>query len=253
MHNFFKKQLLLYIFLLSALSGHSQALEGSVRYLIVHDWTKKMNAVDYISKQRRERISYMWGNRSEWKQYANLYFSPTRTKYEDSEERAEADDEGYSWRTEAFTIQRDFATNTMHDVIQMLGKTYLVEDSLSAPKWKMMNDMKEVAGHVCMNAFQEDTLKKQKILVWFALDIPVSAGPERLGGLPGLILEADVNDGGMLVTADKIELKKLTTELDAPKKVKGKKVSEADYEAVIRKHMEEKRKAEEPPFWGIRY
>ncbi len=253
MHNFFKKQLLLYIFLLSALVGHSQELEGSVRYLIVHDWSKKMNAVDYISKQRRERINYMWGNRSQWKEYANLYFSPTRTKYEDSEERAEADDEGYSWRREAFTIQRDFATNTMHDVIQMLGKTYLVEDSLSAPNWKIMNDMKEVAGHVCMNAFQEDTLKKQKIFVWFALDIPVPAGPERLGGLPGLILEADVNDGGMLITADKIELKKLTAELDAPKKVKGKKVSEADYKAVLRKHMEEKRKAEEPPFWGIRY
>lgn len=116
-----------------------------------------------------------------------------------------------------------------------------------------MNDMKEVAGHVCMNAYREDTLKKQKIYVWFALDIPVPSGPERLGGLPGLILEADVNDGGMLITADKIELKKLTNELEAPKKVKGKKVNEAGYNEVIRKHMEEKRKAEEPPFWGIRY
>ena len=248
-----KKQLLLSIFLLSTVMGYGQELEGTIRYLIVHNWTKKMAAVDYISKQRRERISYMWGNRSEWKQYATLHFSPTRTKYEDSEERAEPDDEGYSWRQDAYTIQRDFTTNTLHDVIQMLGKTYLVEDTLAAPNWKIMNDMKEVAGHVCMNAYQEDTLKGQKITVWFALDIPVPAGPERLGGLPGLILEADVNDGGMLITADKIELKKLTTELDPPKKLKAKKINEADYDEVVRKHMAEKRKAEEPPFWGIRY
>ncbi len=248
-----KKQWLLYIFLFTTLSGYGQALEGTVRYLIVHDWTKKMAAVDYISKQRRERIAYMWGNRSEWKQYANLYFSPTRTKYEDSDERAEADDQGYAWRKEAYTIQRDFEAHTVRDVIQMLGKTYLVEDTLAAPDWKIMNDMKEVAGHVCMNAFREDTVKKQRITVWFALDIPVPSGPERLGGLPGLILEADVNDGGMLIVADKIELKKLTAELSPPKKVKGKKISEADYTAVLRKHMEEKRKAEEPPFWGIRY
>lgn len=248
-----KKQLLLYILLLSALITHAQELEGTVRYLIVHNWSKKMAAVDYISKQRRERISYMWGNRSEWKQFANLYFDPTRTKYEDSEERAEADDAGYSWRKEAYTIQRDFATNTMHDVIQLLGKVYFIDDTLAAPNWKIMNDMKEVAGHVCMNAYQEDTLKNQKITVWFALDIPVPAGPERLGGLPGLILEADVNDGGMLITADKIELKKLTTELDPPKKVKGKKTNEAGYNDMLRKHMLEKRKAEEPPFWGIRY
>ncbi len=248
-----KKQLFLYIFLLSALMGHAQEMEGTVRYLIVHNWTKKMAAVDYLSKQRKERVAYMWGNQSEWKQYANLYFSPTRSKYEDSDERADVNDEGYAWRKDAYTIQRDFATNTMHDVIQMLGKIYLVEDTLLAPNWKIMNDMKEVAGHVCMNAFQEDTLKKQKIIVWFALDIPVPAGPERLGGLPGLILEADVNDGGMLITADKIELKKLTTELDPPKKIKAKKINEVAYDDIIRKHLEEKRKAEEPPFWGIRY
>lgn len=248
-----KKRLLLYIFLFAAFTTYGQPLEGTVRYLIVHDWSKKMAAVDYISKQRRERISYMWGNRSEWKQYANLYFSPTRTKYEDSDEQAEPNDDGYSWRKDVYTIQRDFETNMMHDVIQMLGKIYLVEDTLSASNWKIMNDMKEVAGHVCMNAYQEDTIKKQKINVWFALDIPVPSGPERLGGLPGLILEADVNDGGMLLIADKIELKKLTTELEPPKKVKAKKIDESAYEALLRKHMEEKRKAEEPPFWGIRY
>ncbi len=253
MHTYFKKHLFLYIFLLAATGVYSQQMEGTVRYLIVHDWTKKMLAVDYISKQRLERIAYMWGNDSEWKQYANLYFSPTRTKYEDSDEQADADDQGYAWRKDAYTIQRDFETNTLHDVIQMLGKVYLVDDTLAAPDWKIMNDMKEVAGHVCMNAFRDDTLKKQKINVWFALDIPVPSGPERFGGLPGLILEVDVNDGGMLITADKIELKKLTTELDPPKKAKGKKVNEAAYEDVIRKHMLEKRKAEEPPFWGIRY
>ncbi len=248
-----KKQWLLSIFLFTALSGYGQEMEGTVRYLIVHNWTKKMAAVDYISKQRRERTAYMWGNQSEWKQYANLYFSPTRSKYEDSDERAEADDQGYAWRKDAYTIQRDFEANSVRDVIQLLGKAYLVEDTLAAPDWKIMNDMKEVAGHVCMNAFREDTVKKQRIIVWFALDIPVPSGPERLGGLPGLILEADINDGGMLITADRIELKKLTTELDAPKKVKGKKINETAYNDILRKHMAEKRKAEEPPFWGIRY
>jgi len=253
MHTGLKKHLFIYLFLFAAVSGYGQQMEGKIRYLIVQNWTKQMAAVDYISKQRRERIDYMWGNRSEWKQYGTLYFSPTRTKYEDSEERAEADDQGYSWRRDAYTIQRDFATNMQHDVIQMLGKIYLVDDTLAAPDWKIMNDMKEVAGHVCMNAYREDTLKKQKIFVWFALDMPVSAGPERLGGLPGLILEADVNDGAMLITADKIEMQKLTTELEAPKKLKGKKINEAAYADLIRQHMEQKRKEEEPYFWGMRY
>ena len=248
------KNILLILTLLFFAPGiRAQEMEGAVRYLVTHNWTKKMAAVDYISKQQRERISYMWGNRSEWKVYTVLYIKGSQTKYEDSEERAEPDDEGYSWRKDIYYIKRDLEKNTIYDAIQMLGKTYIIEDTLALPEWKVLNELKEVAGHVCMKASLEDTIKHQKIIAWFALDIPLSAGPERWCGLPGLILEVDVNDGGMIVSADKIDLKKLSNELDMPKKLKGKKVKEADYIATLKKHMEEKRKAEEPPFWGIRY
>ncbi|MBP6811154.1 MAG: GLPGLI family protein [Saprospiraceae bacterium] len=248
------KQRIIVIALLLASAGvQAQEIEGTIRYLVTHNWSKKMAAVDYISKQQRERIAYMWGNRSEWKMFANMYITPTVTKYEDSEEKAEPDDEGYSWRKEVFMVKHDYAANTMQDVVQIFGKTYIVEDSLRAPEWKILNDLKEVAGHICMKASWTDTLKQQKVIAWFAMDIPISAGPERFYGLPGLILEVDVNDGGMLVSADKIDLKKITTELDLPKKLKAKKISEAEYLALLKKHMDQKKEEEEPPFWGIRY
>jgi GLPGLI family protein len=228
--------------------------EGKIRYMVTSNWTKMYASLDYISKQRKERNAYMWGgSRSEWKYYMNLYFTPNTTQYEESDEKAEEEDSGYSWRKAVYTLRRNFETGLQRDHIETLGKTYLVEDSIQAQDWKIMNDLKEVAGHICMNAFWEDTLKKQRITVWFALDIPHSGGPERLCGLPGMILEADVNDGAVLITADKIELKKLTTEMEEPKKLKGKKVKQSDYDEMIRKHMAEKIKNEEPWFWGIRY
>ena len=252
------KQILFLLILFAACScpAHAQAdtsLQGDIRYLVTHDWTKKIAAVDYISKQRRERIAYMWGNRSEWKLYTTLYFTPTASRYEDSEESAEAEDMGYSWRKEAYSIRRDFEKNAISDLMTVLGKTYLVEDTLIPQQWKIHNDLKEVAGHVCMNATWEDTLKKQKIVAWFAQDIPLQAGPERFCGLPGLILEVDVNNGGMTVSADRITMHRITKELEHPKKGKSKKVKEAAYTDVLKKHMAEKRKAEEPAFWGIRY
>ena len=228
--------------------------EGKIRYLVTHNWSKKYESLDYISKQRKERNAYMWGgSRSEWKVFTTLAFSPTESIYEESDENAEDEDQGYSWRKDAYSLRRNFAKGTIQDQIQVLGKVYLIEDSIRAQEWKIMNDLKEVAGHLCMNAFWEDTLKKQKITVWFALDIPISSGPERLCGLPGLILEADVNNGALLIVADKLEMQKLTTELVMPKKIKGKKVTEAMYQEVIKKHIAEKIKNEEPWFWGIRY
>lgn len=248
------KQIIITISLVLGVAGaQAQEIEGVIRYLVIHNWSKKMAAVDYISKQQRERIAYMWGNRSEWKVYTTLYITPTQTKYEDSEEKAEPDDEGYSWRKDVYYIRHNYADNTMYNVIQMLGKTYIIEDSLRAPDWKILNELKEVAGHICMKASWMDTIKQQKVIAWFAMDIPISAGPERFYGLPGLIMEVDVNDGGMVVTADRIDLKKLGNELDLPKKIKGKKVSDAEYTDILKKHIEEKREAEEPYFWGIRY
>lgn len=251
-----KKLLFALLITLAAQIAQAQAdtsLQGTVRYLITHDWTKKMVAIDYISQQRRERIAYMWGNRSEWKQYATLHFTPTASRYEDSEEAAEADDMGYSWRKDAYSIRRDFEKNAISDLMTVLGKTYLVEDTLIAQQWKIQNDLKEVAGHVCMRATWEDTLKKQKIVAWFAQDIPLQAGPERFCGLPGLILEVDVNNGGMTVSADRITMHRIGKELEHPKKGKSKKVKEAAYTDLLKNHMAEKRKAEEPYFWGIRY
>ena len=247
------KALTLVIFILLSSVSFAQKMEGSIRYLVIHNFTKMYAAVDYLSKQTVDRLTYMYANNAEYKTYSKLFLNSTQTKYEDSEESAEQDDMGYSWRKDKYTITRNYEKNTMHDIIDMLGKTYNIEDTLCAPKWKILNDMKEIAGHVCMNAFWNDTLKKQKITGWYALDMPNGGGPERFFGLPGLILEVDINDGALLITADKIEKKKLTTELDLPKKIKGKKIKEIDYVGILRKHFEETRKAEQPPFWSIRY
>jgi len=247
------KGLALILLVLFSTTSFAQKMEGTVRYLMAHNWVKKMAAVDYMSKQAVDRYAYMWGNEEEYKTYSKLTLNATQSKYEDSEESAQKDDPGYSWLKDEYVITRNYEKKTMRDVIDMLGKTYIIEDSLRTPNWKILNEMKEVAGHICMNAFWNDTLKKQKVVGWFALDIPNGGGPERFYGLPGLILEVNINNGALVITADKIEQKKLTTELDLPKKVKGKKIKEAAYFAILRKHFEEKRKAEQPSFWSIRY
>ena len=228
-------------------------MEGKIRYLKVQNWTKQMSALDYMSEQQRQKMSYMWGNDSEWKTYTELYFSPTRSKYLDSDEKAEANMEGYNGRKDVYFIQRNFEQNSIHDAIQLLGKTYIVEDSLQCQSWKIKNDMKEVAGHICMNAFWRDTIKQQDITAWFALDMPNSAGPERFCGLPGMILEIDINDGAMNISADKIELMPVGEKLELPKKIKGKKIKEVDFQNVIATQIEDKRKTEQPWMWGMRY
>jgi GLPGLI family protein len=248
------KKIIIFLILITSFTCQAQMQnEGVIRYLVTHNWTKKMEAVTFLSKQQKERQAYVWGNRSEWKLYNNLYFTDKETKYEDSEEKAEPDAGDYNDRKETFFIKRDFVKNTLHEAYEVLGKTYVVEDSLLTMEWKIQNDLKEVAGHICMKAYMEDTLRQQKIVAWFAQDIPFNGGPDRFHGLPGMIMEVDINDGALNISANRIDYKKLTTEMDVPKKLKGKKIKQVEYAAMIKKYIDNSQKEERPWFWGIRY
>ncbi len=227
--------------------------EGSVRYLRTSNWVKMWQSLDYISQSTKERSSYVWGNRSEWKSYMLLHCKAEESLYLISEEEAEPDEYNWAGRNKTYFMQHRFGMQKYYYAINQMGQTYLIQDSLIPPKWKILNDMKEVAGHVCMSATYNDTLRNQTVLAWFALDIPIPSGPDHFVGLPGLILEVNINNGALVLTADKIDPKPLITELELPKKIKGKPISPTDYRTLIKEKIDEEKAVEGAWFWRIRY
>lgn len=69
----------------------------------------------------------------------------------------------------------------------------MYEDTLPAISWELQDSVANICGHLCKSA--TGTFRGRTYSVFYAEDIPVSAGPWKLSGLPGLILHADV-DGG---------------------------------------------------------
>ncbi len=228
--------------------------EGLIRYTRTTYYAKLLATLPYLSKQEKDRLAYVYAGRDEGIEYTLLYFTEKGSYYKQSDQLNSWEEKyDYNGRKELFGIKRDFEKNVMNEVFEMSGKTYIIEDSLKVLDWKILNDIKDVAGHICMKAMVQDTIKKQKIVAWFAQDIPVNAGPERLYGLPGLIMELNINDGVVIVEATKIEPLKIINEMELPKKIKGKKLNEMSYQDMFRKYIQEKIKEEENPFWSIRY
>ena len=232
--------------------AQEQNMEGVVSYEQVYHWAKIYSRLDFLSQEEKDREMLTWGGKDESKTKMTLFFTPSQSKYT-YDENQDDEDRRYSWRKQEYLIFRNFDQETKTEIIEMLGKTYVIEDSLKAPKWKVMNKIKDIAGHLCMLATTEDTIKRQKIEAWFAHDLPVSAGPGQYFGLPGIIMELDVNEGDLVITAQKVEMKPVAEEIKLPKKTKGRKLTSKEYNDLIYTHIRDSMTAHRNPFWSMPY
>lgn len=71
---------------------------------------------------------------------------------------------------------------------------YVMEEPLESIEWALVEDStKNILGYDCIKATAD--YHGRKWIAWFTPEIPVQAGPWKLAGLPGLILEADADNG----------------------------------------------------------
>jgi len=246
------KRLLLFIFpLISHCYVQAQATQGVITYERTTNYISMIARLDFLSQEEKDRAKLTWGTHDGWKEKIALYFNEKESKYENVKVDSEG---GWSGRPEDFIIYRNYEKEKKIDLETVSGKTYLVEDSLTIPQWKVMNKIKDIKGYLCMMAVSKDTIKNQTITAWFANDIATPSGPEKYFGLPGLILELDINDGDVVITADKVELRPVTAEeLALPKKMKGKKVNQTQYNAILSELITTSIKGRRNPYWSIRY
>lgn len=68
---------------------------------------------------------------------------------------------------------------------------YTVEENTPLA-WTLVNEFRKIGSFTCQKA--QTVIKGREYTVWFTKEIPHSAGPWKLAGLPGLILEAVSTD-----------------------------------------------------------
>lgn len=168
---------------------------------------------------------------------SELLFNATESLYRNVEEEEDDDDAGgggvvMKIQRPEVILYRNFATHRKADFREFMGKNYLIEDTIASGNWKLTGQTKQVLGYNCMSATTTDTLRKREITAWFTDALALSAGPQHFGQLPGLILEVDINNGEIVISAKKVEFKKLKKgEIEAPKK--GEKITEAEFQKKL--------------------
>lgn len=88
-----------------------------------------------------------------------------------------------------------------------IGKNiFIVKDNYTNLKWNITKETKQVAGYTCTKA--TTNFRGREWIAWFTPEIPVSLGPWKLHGLPGIILETSDSTKKFTIIAEKIEFTK---------------------------------------------
>jgi GLPGLI family protein len=121
--------------------------------------------------------------------------------------------------------------------------------------WKLTGESKIILGQHCQQAVAQHIVTRMmmqldngqpkrepvpdtmNITAWFAPAIPVAAGPEYQGQLPGLIMAIDVDNGRMVYRAVELSPKVDVAAIKEPKG--GKKVTQEQFKAERDKALKE--------------
>lgn len=80
-----------------------------------------------------------------------------------------------------------FASDSIKIIDKILQVKFKFDEEKSI-QWDIFNESKFVGGYKCLKA--TTFFRGRRYIVWFTEEIPISSGPWKLNGLPGLILEA---------------------------------------------------------------
>jgi len=234
------KKLLTLAFVSFSLLSRAQQTSGLITYeqtlSLAIENTKDMpeGLADMLSKpQKTEKVLFFSAS-------AALYENKEKDNKDQSEELTEGDMKiNISRAAPEEKTYLDLQAKKEIAEKDLMGRKFLVTGPLNTLSWKMTGRQKKILDRSCMEAFA-DKGEGDSVTVWYTPDIPVSAGPETLSGLPGMILEAHIGKHLHLL-ATRIE-----EDPSGGKKIKepakGKKITAEEFERLAKEKSEELKK-----------
>jgi GLPGLI family protein len=153
-----------------------------------------------------------------------------------------------------------FGQNKKLTATDLFGDAYLIQDTIRKYDWKLTDETKTMAGYVCkkattnykafrsgariassLNVASPETPKQEEleVIAWYALELSSPAGPDNYTGLPGVIMELDIDKGATVFTAEEFRPLENISQLKEPKK--GRKVTPDEYNNEMKKAIENMR------------
>ena len=152
-------------------------------------------------------------------------------------------------------LYKNIAEKRYTNKTEISGKRFLIKDELPDFGWEMTGETKNIGNYTCYKATKtkeeekinfsrsengEEKESKEtvtiKTVAWYTPQIPISNGPKKFWGLPGLILE--IQEGKETIVCTEIIFNP-SDKIIVEEPTKGKKVTQKKYDKIMDEKVKE--------------
>ncbi|MDO1502535.1 GLPGLI family protein [Winogradskyella maritima] len=256
-------RILVLVLALVSTSAFAQEFQGIATYKTKRHIDIKLDSTKANDAMRQQMIEMM---KKQFEKTFTLSFNKSESIYKEEESLSKPQVGGIGGDFQIMTIgsggggdiyYKNTAENRYVNQTDTYGKIFLIKDDIEKREWQLEPQTKYIGEYLCHEATlteeyeytemrrssdedkePETTMRERVITAWYTLQIPVNSGPADYQGLPGLIMEIDVDNGKQSILCSKIVLNP-KDQVDIKEPSKGKEISQKDFDDVMEKKSKE--------------
>lgn len=184
-----------FIFLLISSLVPAQELTDKFKYKATYDLTWQIDSTNSESIQNETMVLFIGDKISRFSSESQYIADSIKEAYKDRERTQQSFNE---MRSKMPMSALNFYVFKRQNSAQVSFTEKIVKDNyrytqdIDDLNWEILPEIKEVAGFVAQRA--KASFSGRDYTAWFTTEIPISEGPYKFRGLPGLILEISDND-----------------------------------------------------------
>ena len=198
-----KKYIIILLFSVAIFSAQEKNMKISYQYNYLTDSTNKLaQKEDLMILAIKDNKSYFY---SEFKQIGDSLLEDDMKNGIDLP-NALKNKEKYGLSKNSYFITKDFQSSQLLFSDKIMDNSYSYFEKIPKISWKILNKKEQILGYQTNQATAR--FAGRDYIAWFTTQIPVSDGPYKFQGLPGLILKITDTKNNFLFTAIAIEKNK---------------------------------------------
>lgn len=178
----FEKKVFILFFLICNISVFAQKkLQADFKYKITYNLSYSLDSTNLKNKKSEDMVLFYGDSISTFSSKAKLFKNSVVVKGNTASTSKE------SLTDFPYVIIKNSEQKKLDYTLQIVDDYFYYEQKLDLFKWELHVETKNIKGFIAQKA--TTTYSGRDYVAWFTLDIPISDGPFKFNGLPGLILE----------------------------------------------------------------